>query len=63
MGLSGVMMKILTVTELTLAIKREIEPRFSHVQVEGEVTNIRAQSSGHLYFSLCAECSKGAEGR
>jgi exodeoxyribonuclease VII large subunit len=45
-------MKILTVTELTLAIKREIEPRFSHVEVEGEVTNIRAQSSGHLYFSL-----------
>lgn len=45
-------MKILTVTELTLAIKRELEPRFSHVQVGGEVTNIRAQSSGHLYFSL-----------
>lgn len=45
-------MKILTVTELTLAIKRELEPRFNQVQVEGEVTNIRAQSSGHLYFSL-----------
>lgn len=45
-------MKILTVTELTLAIKRELEPRFNHLQVEGEVTNIRAQSSGHLYFSL-----------
>lgn len=45
-------MKILTVTELTLAIKRELEPRFSHVQVEGEITNIRAQSSGHLYFNL-----------
>ena len=45
-------MKILTVTELTLAIKRELEPRFNHLQVEGEVTNIRAQSSGHYYFSL-----------
>lgn len=45
-------MKILTVTELTLAIKRELEPRFNHLQIEGEVTNIRAQSSGHYYFSL-----------
>ncbi|QVL57137.1 MAG: exodeoxyribonuclease VII large subunit [Simkaniaceae bacterium] len=45
-------MKILTVTELTLAIKRELEPRFNHLEVEGEVTNIRAQSSGHYYFSL-----------
>lgn len=42
-------MKILTVTELTLAIKREIEPRFSHVQVEGEVTNIRAQSWAFVF--------------
>ena len=45
-------MKVLTVTELTLAIKRELEPRFHFVQVEGEVFNLRAQSSGHLYFSL-----------
>ncbi|MCB1110170.1 MAG: exodeoxyribonuclease VII large subunit [Chlamydiia bacterium] len=45
-------MKILTVTELTLAIKRQLEPRFAHIQVKGEVTNIRAQSSGHYYFSL-----------
>lgn len=45
-------MKILTVTELTLAIKRELEPRFNHIQVEGEITNLRTQSSGHLYFSL-----------
>ncbi|MDN3509433.1 MAG: exodeoxyribonuclease VII large subunit [Candidatus Neptunochlamydia sp.] len=39
-------------TQLTLAIKRELEPRFNHLQVEGEVVNIRAQSSGHYYFSL-----------
>ncbi len=45
-------MKILSVTELTLAIKRQLEPQFAHIQVKGEVTNIRAQSSGHLYFSL-----------
>ena len=45
-------MKIFTVTELTLAIKRELEPRFNHLQIEGEVTNLRAQASGHLYFTL-----------
>jgi exodeoxyribonuclease VII large subunit len=45
-------MKILSVTELTLAIKRQLEPQFSNIQVKGEVTNLRAQASGHLYFSL-----------
>ena len=45
-------MKILSVTELTLAIKRHVEPKFSSIQVQGEVTNIRMQASGHLYFSL-----------
>lgn len=45
-------MKILTVTELTLAIKRKLEPHFCHLQVEGEVTNLRVQVSGHLYFTL-----------
>ncbi len=46
------MTKTLTVTELTLAIKRELEPRFAQLQVQGEVTNLRQQASGHLYFSL-----------
>lgn len=45
-------MKILTVSELTLAIKKTLEPQFAHLQVKGEVTNLRQQSSGHLYFSL-----------
>ncbi|MCB1085281.1 MAG: exodeoxyribonuclease VII large subunit, partial [Chlamydiia bacterium] len=45
-------MKVLTVTELTLAIKRELEPKFAQLQVQGEVTNLRHQASGHLYFSL-----------
>lgn len=45
-------MKILTVTELTLAIKRKLEPEFAHIQVKGEVTNLRSQASGHTYFSL-----------
>lgn len=45
-------MKILSVTELTLAIKQKLEPAFAHIQVQGEVTNLRQQASGHLYFSL-----------
>ncbi|MCB1106478.1 MAG: exodeoxyribonuclease VII large subunit [Chlamydiia bacterium] len=45
-------MKIFTVTELTLSIKRQLEPHFMGIQVKGEVTNIRAQASGHFYFSL-----------
>lgn len=45
-------MRILTVTELTQAIKRQLEPQFAGIQVKGEVTNLRAQASGHLYFSL-----------
>lgn len=45
-------MTIFTVTELTQAIKKTLEPPFSHLQVKGEVTNLRYQASGHLYFSL-----------
>ena len=45
-------MQVFTVTQLTLAIKKELEPRFHYVRVEGEVLNLRAQSSGHFYFSL-----------
>ena len=44
--------KIYTVYQLTLAIKNLIEPRFSFVKVEGEITNLKKQSSGHYYFSL-----------
>lgn len=45
-------MKMLTVTELTLAIKKLVEPPFRDIQVKGEVSNLRKQSSGHLYFTL-----------
>ncbi len=42
----------LTVSELTFAIKNVLEPRFCNVAVQGEVSNFKRQSSGHLYFSL-----------
>lgn len=40
------------VTDLTRQIKASLEADFSRVWVQGEVSNLRRQSSGHLYFSL-----------
>ena len=42
----------LKVTELTLQIKAKLEGHFTQVWVQGEVSNLRKQSSGHVYFSL-----------
>jgi exodeoxyribonuclease VII large subunit len=42
----------LTVSELTELIRRRLEEHFSSVTVEGELSNCRPASSGHLYFSL-----------
>jgi exodeoxyribonuclease VII large subunit len=45
-------MQILTVSELTAAIKTVLEPTFRGISVKGEISNFKLQSSGHLYFSL-----------
>jgi len=42
----------LTVSELTDLIRRSLEEGFPSVTVEGEMSNCRPASSGHLYFSL-----------
>jgi exodeoxyribonuclease VII large subunit len=42
----------LTVSELTARIKQTLEGRFGQVLVEGEVSNCKAWSSGHIYFTL-----------
>jgi exodeoxyribonuclease VII large subunit len=44
--------KHLTVSELTENIRTCLEGSFSVVCVEGELSNCRPASSGHLYFSL-----------
>jgi exodeoxyribonuclease VII large subunit len=41
-----------TVSEITALIKGTLEEGFPEVLVEGEVSNCRPSSSGHLYFSL-----------
>src|SRR5579859_3622406 len=44
--------KILSVSELTTQVKRLLEKSVGSVWVTGEITNLRAQSSGHMYFTL-----------
>jgi exodeoxyribonuclease VII large subunit len=44
--------KILSVSELTAHVRRLIEQHVGTVWVTGEVTNLRVQSSGHMYFTL-----------
>jgi len=43
---------ILTVSQLTQAIKMQLENTFPNVWLQGEISNFRKQASGHLYFSL-----------
>jgi exodeoxyribonuclease VII large subunit len=44
--------QILTVSELTTAIKKQLESRFPSISVQGEISNFKEQASGHLYFTL-----------
>ncbi len=44
--------KVLSVSELTAQVKRLLEKQVGQVWVTGEVTNLRAQASGHMYFTL-----------
>ncbi|MGB0370657.1 MAG: exodeoxyribonuclease VII large subunit [Opitutales bacterium] len=43
---------IVSVAELTQGIKLLLESSLPDVRVRGEVSNVRRQSSGHIYFSL-----------
>ena len=44
--------KVLSVSELTGQIRALLEKQVGQIWVGGEVTNLRAQSSGHMYFTL-----------
>jgi exodeoxyribonuclease VII large subunit len=44
--------KVYSVGELTEQVRRLLEKQIGQVWVSGEVTNFRAQSSGHIYFTL-----------
>ena len=43
---------ILTVTELTRKIKLMLESGFSSVTLQGEISNFKRHTSGHIYFTL-----------
>ena len=44
--------RVLSVTELTGQVRRLLEKEVGQVWVSGEITNLRVQSSGHIYFTL-----------
>lgn len=50
--------EVLTVTDLTRRVRGLLESEFGRVWVRGEVSNLRAQASGHRYFTLKDESSQ-----
>lgn len=44
--------QVLSVTDLTRAVRSALESAIGQVWVEGEISNLRKQSSGHQYFTL-----------
>ncbi len=44
--------RVLSVIELTRQVKRLLEAQVGAVWVSGEISNLRVQSSGHVYFTL-----------
>ena len=49
---------ILTVSELTGIVRSLLETEIGEVWVAGEISNLRRQSSGHVYFTLKDEQSQ-----
>lgn len=43
---------VFSVTEITRRIKSVLESEFVEIAVEGELSNVKLHSSGHLYFTL-----------
>src|ERR1700685_1751208 len=41
-----------TVSELSAALKRNIEQNFSYVRVRGEISGFKRHASGHCYLTL-----------
>ena len=44
--------RVMSVSELTLQVKRLLETQLGSLWVSGEVSNLRVQTSGHAYFTL-----------
>lgn len=50
--------KTLTVSELTKRIKGVLETSFNNLSIQGEISNFKRHSSGHLYFTLKDETAQ-----
>ncbi len=50
--------KILSVTEITRKIRIYLEETFPQVWIQGEISNCRRHTSGHLYFTLKDETAQ-----
>ncbi len=48
----------LTVSEITRRIKHSLESSFGSVVVQGEISNLKRHTSGHIYFTLKDEASQ-----
>ena len=50
--------RVLTVSQMTAAIRSAIESQFCDVWVEGEISNCRIWHTGHIYFTLKDETAQ-----
>jgi len=50
--------KVFTVSELNRQARALLESKFSHIWVEGEISNLSVSSSNHAYFTLKEEGSE-----
>ncbi|MGE3978947.1 MAG: exodeoxyribonuclease VII large subunit [Nitrospira sp.] len=50
--------QVLTVSELTAMVRVSLETDFAEVWLEGEISNLRAPASGHLYCTLKDQTSQ-----
>ncbi len=52
LALNTVEANVLSVTELSQAIKSAVEGRFAYVRVRGEISGYKLHTSGHAYFTI-----------
>lgn len=51
-GIQSAMRKVLSVSDLNRMTRMRLEHEFSNVWVEGEISNLKYHTSGHIYLSL-----------
>ncbi|MEE3136127.1 MAG: exodeoxyribonuclease VII large subunit, partial [Candidatus Neomarinimicrobiota bacterium] len=43
---------VLSVSEITVQIKGQLESQFQNIWIQGEISNFKHHSSGHMYFTV-----------